>query len=235
MIDLIKYYVDLLIIQYRNKVKARGTVGAIVKEVLINELPSNVLEAYDIETAVGDQLDTIGKYHDCSREISGIFGLITLGDEDYRTLIKLFILRNSSGSSLYDIKNILNQFFPGAIRVYDHMDMNLTYYVNTAIIESDDMANAFLSGGLLPFPMGVGGPVIFHDRLDWFFGYSDYRRQDYRNSPYNEWTDYRVNRPYMSYRYATEINVPEPVDGGFMLDDNNIDFIVQENGYYIVV
>lgn len=235
MQELIDYYVNLLIIQYKGKDKAEGMVGAFVEQAIINQLPLSIEDAYNIDTAVGKQLDIVGKYQDCSRVISGVFGIITLGDEDFRTLIKLYILRNSSGSSLYDIKMLLNQFFPGAIRVYDHRDMNLTYYVNTSIIKSDDMANAFLSGGLLPFPMGVGGPVIFNDRLDFFFGYSDYKRQDYKNSPYNTYEDYHVNWPYMTYRYATEINVPEPVEGGFLLDDNDIDFIVQENGYYIVV
>ena len=199
MQELIDYYVNLLIIQYKGKPKAEATISAFVNQALVNQLPLAILDAYNIDTAIGVQLDIIGKYQNCNRQISGIFGIINLNDNDYRTLIKLYILRNSSGSSLYDIKNILNQFFPNAIRVYDHMDMNITYYVNTSIIQSDEMANAFLSGGLLPFPMAVGGSVIFNDRLDDFFGYQDYSRQDYRNSPYNEWADYNMSWPYMSY------------------------------------
>lgn len=237
MDDLIKYYENLLVIQYNDLPKASKTIGATVEAGLINNLPIEVRNSYDIENATGKQLDTIGKYQNVQREISGVFGIVNLDDNDFRTLIKLAILRNGSGSSLFEIKNMLESFFPGAIRVYDHMDMRLTYYIDVRILESQAIADAFLSGGLLPFPMGVGGAVVFYDRLDNFFGFQSCKKTDYKNTGLNSCSDFNANRPMMSCRYGESIEVPEPIppDMGFLVNENLIDYITQEDGYFILV
>lgn len=60
--DLINYYVNLLIIQYHDKPKARATIALYVKELLANNLTLQLERAYDLETAVGPQLTVLGKY-----------------------------------------------------------------------------------------------------------------------------------------------------------------------------
>ena len=237
MDELAKYYSDLLVIQYQNSPKAKAMVEAFAKEAMINDLPNEVMYAFDIETAEGEQLDILGKYQNVSRVISGKFGVIELEDEEFRIILKLAILRNSSGSSLYEIQNLIKEFFPDAIRVYDHKDMRLTYYVNTEILQSNNIANAFLSGGLLPFPMAVGGVIIYNDRLDNFFGYSTCQRQDFRNVGYSTCENFRADWVFLTCKYAEEIVIPEPVppELSLLADENLIDNIVQEDGYYILV
>jgi hypothetical protein len=70
--ELKKYYVDLLIRQYHELPKARGTVGAYVKQAIADQIIKQVGEAFDIETAFGNQLDFIGKYVGVSRYINGL-------------------------------------------------------------------------------------------------------------------------------------------------------------------
>lgn len=60
--EIIAYYVNLLIIQYNQKPKAQATVEAYVTEWMMNNVALDVQNGFDIETAVGVQLDTIGKY-----------------------------------------------------------------------------------------------------------------------------------------------------------------------------
>lgn len=66
MESLIKYFINLLILQYRNKPKARATVETLTKTTLEgnsgNIFPIEVQEAYDLDTATGKQLDVLGKY-----------------------------------------------------------------------------------------------------------------------------------------------------------------------------
>lgn len=70
MEELIKYYTNLLILQYKNKTKAKATIGAIVENAFAGDdtvtkdgiFPLQVENAYDLDKAVGKQLDTIGKY-----------------------------------------------------------------------------------------------------------------------------------------------------------------------------
>jgi hypothetical protein len=69
--ELITYYVNLLIIQYNSKPRARDTVRAFVTESVASQVISNVNEAFDLETATGAQLDIIGKYVGINRVILG--------------------------------------------------------------------------------------------------------------------------------------------------------------------
>lgn len=78
MIDLdnvIEYYKNLLIIQYNNKKKARAEIGLHITTLLANDIISKVQDGYDIETAVGLQLDVLGKYIGKDRFLSQIAAL----------------------------------------------------------------------------------------------------------------------------------------------------------------
>ncbi|MDR2674459.1 MAG: DUF2612 domain-containing protein, partial [Opitutaceae bacterium] len=60
--EVIQYYVDLLIIQYRQKPRARATVAAFVRAAVADGLPPALADAFDIDTASGAQLDILAKY-----------------------------------------------------------------------------------------------------------------------------------------------------------------------------
>jgi hypothetical protein len=60
--DLVEYYRDLLIIQYNNQPKAKATIELFSRALLANGIFLDIEQAYDIDTAVGVQLDVIGKY-----------------------------------------------------------------------------------------------------------------------------------------------------------------------------
>ncbi len=67
---ILDYYVNLLIIQYNNQPKARATIRLIIQEIFANGLIFDIRDAYDIETAVGKQLDVIGLYAGVDRFFS---------------------------------------------------------------------------------------------------------------------------------------------------------------------
>lgn len=64
---LILYYVNLLIIQYYDKPKARAHINLIIGMLIASGVIFDVLNGYDIETAVGVQLDVLGKYAGVTR------------------------------------------------------------------------------------------------------------------------------------------------------------------------
>lgn len=70
-IDLIKYYTDLIILQYTGQPKAQATVQAIAQTLTIYEIIRAVENAYDVDTALGPQLDILGKYVGVSRTVIG--------------------------------------------------------------------------------------------------------------------------------------------------------------------
>lgn len=66
------YYADLLILQYRNKPKARATVKMLVDICMGDGLVFELNDCLNIDTAVGKQLDLIGQILGCNRNIYGL-------------------------------------------------------------------------------------------------------------------------------------------------------------------
>lgn len=69
--QIIEYYVNLLIIQYNNKPNAQATIAALINQLLADNVFFDVVNGYDIDTAVGAQLDIIGKYVGVDRFYTG--------------------------------------------------------------------------------------------------------------------------------------------------------------------
>ncbi|TDE17725.1 DUF2612 domain-containing protein [Dyadobacter psychrotolerans] len=71
MSDLTEFYKNLLIIQYHNKPKAQATIGLLIDSLLADGIIFDVRDGFDIETAVGAQLDVIGLYVGIDRFYTG--------------------------------------------------------------------------------------------------------------------------------------------------------------------
>lgn len=83
---LVDYYTNLLIIQYHDKPNAKAMIQLLVTELLANGIILDVLNGFDIDTAVGKQLDIIGKYVGLDRfyqsqDLHDYFSLVSYQDE----------------------------------------------------------------------------------------------------------------------------------------------------------
>lgn len=67
----IEYYKNTLLSQWVNQVRARGTIGALVDCAVCDLLINDVRDAFDINIAVGPQLDILGEYIGFSRTVYG--------------------------------------------------------------------------------------------------------------------------------------------------------------------
>ncbi len=67
--EQLTYYADRLALQYRDKSRARQTVIIAGKVTIADDLAGQLRGAFDLETAVGAQLDVIGRYVGVSRMI----------------------------------------------------------------------------------------------------------------------------------------------------------------------
>ena len=172
--ELSSYYASLLILQYLQMPKAFALTKAIVEPMLMDQIPLAVQDAFNPATAVGKQLDVIGKYVGISRTGKGLKTQITLNDADFRTLIKLVLLRNNSGSSLATIQGLLEVNFPGQITVSDNQIMQLSY-VLVESLGTSGLLEIITVGEYLPKPMGVQISVVVVPVLAKpFFGFVTY-------------------------------------------------------------
>lgn len=71
--DVKTYYADLLILQYRNKPKARETIKIGADIYLGDGVIFQLQDILDIDKAEGAQLDIIGKILGCPRVVQGIY------------------------------------------------------------------------------------------------------------------------------------------------------------------
>lgn len=69
---LLSYYSQLLILQYRTKPKAVATVQLMVNQSLCDGLPQELANCFNLQTAVGVQLNLIGKIVGVPRQIVGL-------------------------------------------------------------------------------------------------------------------------------------------------------------------
>ena len=69
--QLLEYYANLLIIQYNGKSKASATVKMLANLILANLVILQIRDGFDWRTAVGAQLDIIGKWVGVSRKYNG--------------------------------------------------------------------------------------------------------------------------------------------------------------------
>lgn len=69
--NLLDYYANLLIVQYNGKPKAAQTIKMIAELILAGLLILQIRDAFDWKTAVGAQLDIIGKWVGVTRKYNG--------------------------------------------------------------------------------------------------------------------------------------------------------------------
>ena len=105
--EIVKKYQELLILQYADKDNAKGEIELFAKTALADGVYWDILDGYNIETAIGKQLDILGKYIGLDRFYEGS----SLGDEDYRFLLKLKIAKNNTNHSTFEIATDLDKFF----------------------------------------------------------------------------------------------------------------------------
>jgi hypothetical protein len=70
--ELTTYYINLLIMQYITKANARRTVGVVVQEVTANSIIAQVRDGFDLDAAVGLQLDKLASYRGVQRTVYGL-------------------------------------------------------------------------------------------------------------------------------------------------------------------
>lgn len=130
-----------------------------------------VATAFDVDSAVGDQLDIIGKIVGLRRNESALF----TSNADYRFYIKCKIAQNNAvgymisdnGNSLQDV---ILRLFDGKAHVVDDQNMALKLIIDAAVDQA--LVLSALALGLLPKPQGVGYTVTVIQGAGNFFGFN---------------------------------------------------------------
>lgn len=147
--DFTDYYVGLLIVQYKVKPKAQDTIAILTKQAVADNLIENVLECFNLDTAVGEQLTIVGKYIGVPRNISdagtvSFFGFVNYADHSSNVhgfrlyaggfnLDGFFRRYSSSGSSIETLNDTAYRFLLKLkiiLNVSDGTLANVQYYID---------------------------------------------------------------------------------------------------------
>lgn len=171
-------YSDLITQQHRDKPRFMATLEAIATPLVhIQSVIMSFITAFDVDDAIGRQLDIIGQWVGVSRvistPISGVYftwdgseddgwdngvwkspndpdsGFSTLPDDLYRRVISAKIRANASCGCISDVYRILAELIPaaGVVKVLDNQDMSMTLQMDVSEITA--VERAILETGLL--------------------------------------------------------------------------------------
>jgi hypothetical protein len=170
--EIIDYYTDLLIIQYHNKPKAQETIGLFVQALLANGILFDIRDAYALPTAVGVQLDVIGKYAGVDRfyvqpDLDDYFSITTaeVGDVDALPIFGFSNYTNfgtlvSSGTLTYNsIIDAANKLLDEAYRTIINLKIIQNYSNHSHKSINDEMYRFF---GLDVVPESVGNMHMYY-------------------------------------------------------------------------
>ncbi|KVU48234.1 hypothetical protein WK69_11030 [Burkholderia ubonensis] len=177
-------YTALITSEHRDKPRFAATVAAVVQPLVDQmNLLASMPGKFDLDVAVGDQLDTVGLWVGVSRRIrtplTGIYfsfdidglgfdqgiwkgpfdpdtGLTVLDDDTYRLVIRAKIGANHWDGTLEQSAAILNSIFGTDTHVFieDHQDMSMTIGIAGKVPSAVFLA--LLAGGYIPLkPEGV--------------------------------------------------------------------------------
>jgi hypothetical protein len=190
-------YTSLITSQHANKPKFAATVALLANSVgTIGDAAQSLITLFDLDSAVGEQLDQIGVWVGVSRRLSvpitGLFfswdttglgwdegqwrgpndatsQLAELDDASYRQLLKVIILANHWDGTMVQYQKILQAFLPNSsIFAVDNQNMTMSIYVSGPPLTA--LQQAVVNGPLTNIkPAGVG--LLTLTELD--FGFSE--------------------------------------------------------------
>ena len=158
--NIVQIYVNLLIIQYNNKPKARQMIELIVSTIygqgqfLADSIYALILEALSYETAIGEQLTRIGKEEGLSRYNNGTY----INDDDFRILLAFRIISNNTDLTEYNVDTLLFQFFGADIFFQWNQNMTIFIYANYP----NTLIEYAVNQNILPIPTNIGFTVFIN-------------------------------------------------------------------------
>jgi hypothetical protein len=178
-------YLNLITSQHRDKPKFVATVQAMaVNYVYLQDLLRSLHSYFDIDTALGNQLDIIGEWVGVGRNVNipidGVYfswndtastgwnngvwngandptsGVTMLPDDSYRLLLKAKIAANSWDGTIPSMMELWETVFPGShLLIQDNQ--NMTMSIGISGIPMSSLDKALLTQGYIPLkPSGVG-------------------------------------------------------------------------------
>lgn len=159
MADTNEAYLALITSEYSTKPLFNAYVAAFLNMISpAVDMYTSFNTIFNVDNAVGDQLDQIGELLNISRQLPVVDENIppVLTDEYYRTVIKAKIMAAQWDGTREGLEEILNALLPNAnYDIIDSQDMNYQVALLDRSLDATVQALLF-QGYILPKPAGIG-------------------------------------------------------------------------------
>lgn len=161
-------YLDLITSQHRKQPKFISWLASAL--AIVNDgitVTKNITSNFDIDTAVGVQLDVIGEIVGLSRVLRfqpSDGSPPVLDDTSYRIALKAKIAQNQWDGTIPQVYEIWDSLFPDiGLRIVDNQNMTMSALVDGQL--DAVTAELIASGYIIPKPVGVGLTIIGTDQI----------------------------------------------------------------------
>lgn len=154
----IGYYLSLLTHQYQNSPNLIAWLSACLQPFIdVGVLAGQMVNAFDLNAAIGPQLDVIGQIVGANRTVgfqpSGGVNP-RLNDPTYRILLAAKIAQNQWNGQIDSLYTLWPTLFPGGtITFIDNQDMTATIILSGSFTSIDQ--DLIVNGYIIPRPEGV--------------------------------------------------------------------------------
>lgn len=150
-------YLSLITSEHYNKPKfTQWMTAALTKGTGTSEVMTNLPDDFDLDRAVGLQLDVIGQLVGVKRMLNfqPSSGSAVLDDATYRLVIRAKIAQNQWDGTMAGLETIWKAVLPNDILIaFDNQDMSMTIMVPT--LQSELIGELIKHDYIVPRPMGV--------------------------------------------------------------------------------
>jgi hypothetical protein len=161
-------YVDLITSQHKTRPKFTAWISSPLTIISDNIATTNQIpSSFDIDTAIGAQLDTIGHIVGRSRTLSfqpSGGSSPVMDDPHYRLALKAKIAQNQWDGTIPQVYEVWNSLFPDVgLVIIDNQDMTISALVDG---ELDSISTELVASGyIIPKPIGVKLTIIEITRI----------------------------------------------------------------------
>lgn len=155
----IQRYLDNIESQHQSAPKYMATVTALLKKLddahtVIRDMP----RAFSLESAVGNQLDVLGRLVGIDRRhayIPGVNSPELLDDEAYRAVLRAQIVRNQWDGTAENFREIWNATLGAEMKATMKDNQNMSVDIDIINDVDDTLVSMIMHGEYLPKAMGV--------------------------------------------------------------------------------
>lgn len=160
---ILQFYLNLVTSEHSTKPNYMAWLKVLLTPFVdIIILHKAIKQAFYLDTAVGKQLDIIGKQLNLSRQVNfqptdGSSSILT--DDYYRIILKAKVLKNQWQGTISNFYTYWNVLFPNqqlSIYLTDNQDMDYVGVTWDRPIEDPMLEDLLKNGYLIPKPAGLG-------------------------------------------------------------------------------